>query len=191
MPRKKFLNVNGYRLIFFPEHHLAFSKGGNWDGYVYEHMVIAEKSLGRKLRKNEVVHHLNLNRSDNSKRNIIVLERGQHARLHMWINSGYPMFTNIKQEFRRARPRYCKICGNILLTSDSKVTCSNKCQKENERRKSKCPSKKQLMKYLREINNWAAIGRKYNVSDNAVRKWARKYNLPTKRLPRPIIRFPR
>jgi transposase-like protein len=42
------------------------------------------------------------------------------------------------------------------------------------RRKVERPSYEQLLGELREMS-WVAIGRKYGVSDNAVRKWLRRY----------------
>lgn len=38
------------------------------------------------------------------------------------------------------------------------------------------PSKEELEKMIKE-SNFCAIGRKYGVSDNAIRKWARKYGI--------------
>jgi hypothetical protein len=46
------------------------------------HRFIMEKILGRKLQKNEVVHHINQNRSDNRLENLLVLDRGKHVALH-------------------------------------------------------------------------------------------------------------
>lgn len=47
-----------------------------------EHILIAEKMMGRKLRKNEVVHHINGITSDNRNINLLVMTRGQHTSLH-------------------------------------------------------------------------------------------------------------
>ena len=44
------------------------------------------------------------------------------------------------------------------------------------KRKAERPSKQELKKEI-ENNSWLALGRKYGVSDNAVRKWARAYGL--------------
>ena len=44
------------------------------------------------------------------------------------------------------------------------------------KRKVQWPSKEELQN-LRSTLNWCAIGRKYGVSDNAVRKWAKRYGL--------------
>ena len=43
-------------------------------------------------------------------------------------------------------------------------------------RKVERPNREQLKKDI-GMNSWLALGKKYGVSDNAVRKWARKYNL--------------
>ena len=60
--------LNGYILIYRPKHARAFAKGKNngHRGYVYEHFVVAERSLGRPLRNDEQVHHLDLDRSNNA-----------------------------------------------------------------------------------------------------------------------------
>ena len=47
-----------------------------------EHVAIAECKLGRELKQNEVVHHIDRNRLNNSPGNLEVLTKTQHARLH-------------------------------------------------------------------------------------------------------------
>ena len=48
----------------------------------YVHRVVAEEILGRKLNADEVVHHVNLNKLDNSKNNLFVCNNKTHLHLH-------------------------------------------------------------------------------------------------------------
>lgn len=168
---KKVRILNDYRVIFKPNHHRAM-KNKCWDGYVYEHIYFAEHSLGRKISETEVVHHLDGNRSNNRCDNLLVLERSQHGKLHHWIDIGFP-YKNLNEENLRI-PSFCKVC-EITLQIDQEQYCSNDCR-AFDTRKVERPSKEQLKE---DINNmsWLAIGRKYKVSNNAAKKWAKKYEL--------------
>ena len=46
------------------------------------HRVIVENKLGRKLRKNESVHHIDGNKHNNNPDNLEVILRSKHARMH-------------------------------------------------------------------------------------------------------------
>lgn len=49
---------------------------------VMEHRLIAEKTLGRKLKRNEVVHHIDLNPSNNARSNLLICSSEYHNWLH-------------------------------------------------------------------------------------------------------------
>jgi hypothetical protein len=68
----------GYRCRYQPEHPRAHQ-----NGYVYEHILIAEKGLGRSLVRGEVVHHIDGNKLNNSPDNLAVLQsQAEHVKLH-------------------------------------------------------------------------------------------------------------
>ena len=68
---------NGYRLILCKEHPKA-----NYGGYVREHILIAEKHIGRFLKDFERVHHINGDRLDNNISNLKIMTDSEHKKLH-------------------------------------------------------------------------------------------------------------
>lgn len=66
----------GYRYIWGPNHHRA-----NCQGYVPEHIVVMETAIGRKIKKGEIVHHLNGKRADNRIENLFLFKnQSDHLR---------------------------------------------------------------------------------------------------------------
>jgi hypothetical protein len=83
----------------------------------------------------------------------------------------------------RNKPRRCPTCKILFRPSHrSQRYCSHACWVTSHemaainarRRKVERPSYEQLLADLRELS-WVAVGAKYGVSDNAVRKWLRRY----------------
>jgi len=60
------INERGYVRIYSPKHPNSVKN------YVYEHRLVMEKHLGRKLKKSEVVHHINEDTKNNKISNLML-----------------------------------------------------------------------------------------------------------------------
>jgi len=119
-----------YKCVYSPGH----SKANNI-GYVYEHIIMAEKTLGRSLPLGAVIHHWS-NKTDNKK--IVICENSSyHALLHAKTkalkNCGKPNF------------RKCWICGeyddpiNLIMNKKAYSYHHNECRKTYRRERRRCP----------------------------------------------------
>lgn len=69
-------------------------------GWIQEHRLVAEKTLGRKILPTEAVHHKNECKSDNSPDNLFVQDHGEHTRLHhIGAKRSGSALTNIRRSF--------------------------------------------------------------------------------------------
>lgn len=71
------LHQNKYWLVYTPHHPMCDNKG-----YVREHRLVVEKSLGRILERSEIVHHRNGDTLDNSIDNLEIVNRSDHMKIH-------------------------------------------------------------------------------------------------------------
>lgn len=79
----------------------------------------------------------------------------------------------------KTKPTQCSDCGEKICNDNNSGFCKKcivKYRASNWKRKVDRPSKEQLAEEIQKMT-WVALGRKYGVSDNAVRKWAKSYNL--------------
>lgn len=70
-----YINNYGYRVYYIGD---KSHKGG----YIAEHRIVMELSLGRRLREGEVIHHINGNKQDNRLDNLSLTSAGGHRNLH-------------------------------------------------------------------------------------------------------------
>ena len=73
-PKRVTVGKDGYRYIWL-------SDGSS----IKEHRFIMEQFIGRKLKPNECVHHIDFNRQNNDINNLLLMTRGEHSRLHREI----------------------------------------------------------------------------------------------------------
>lgn len=186
MSKYKQTIVNGYVSYYIPNYHLA-----NKIGLVYEHDMIAEIMLKRRLKKGEVVHHIDFNRQNNSVSNLIVFKtKGDHTAYHRGaeIELEGDVYVAKKLSF------ICPECGNPKTPNTQlcyKCYTSlpyNVLEKyypniKVQRKYIVHPSKEELFELLKS-KNFTQIGKQFGVTSNAVKKWVVKYNIDYKNIKR-------
>lgn len=110
--------------------------------------------------------------------------RGIHAGYYK-VPNNYQQFFNEEQaqrllqqneEIRHGKKHYCQRCGKILNTNASYcVECSHIMQQRVGR-----PSREELKQLIR-TKPFTQIAKQYGVTDNSIRKWCVKENLPSKK----------
>jgi hypothetical protein len=107
------ITSGGYVEIHMPSHHRARK-----NGYVFEHIVVAEKKEGRRMSRDECVHHADGNKENNSPENIIVIKRSAHSGQHARLRS-------------RKVEMICSVCHAPFYVKPShrekRKTCSKSC----------------------------------------------------------------
>lgn len=100
----RLMTATGYWQVWSPGHPRARK------GYVYEHILIAEKAVGRFLPVTVDIHHFNEVRSDNTNSNLVVCpnhayHRLLHARKRIVDRGGDPNREKICQGCKDLKPR--------------------------------------------------------------------------------------
>ena len=113
----KYISNDGYIMINIKIGHNDTS---GWSSYQKEHKVIIEQQLGRKLLKNEVIHHIDGIKTNNTISNLWLTDQKSHRKAHVSLrNLGFLLVQKHLIEFDSKNGHYIlsKQLENIALES--------------------------------------------------------------------------
>ena len=145
----------------------------------YEHILVAEQMLGRKLRGGECVHHIDHNKQHNTPDNLMVFASlADHARFH----AGGESYKYGDVWKARTPTRYCKFCGKQFTPRyHTQTLCSDECVK-NDRIANHTKSHtsiEDIITALKTANgNFLAVSRMIGITSSAIHKRLLKAGLP-------------
>lgn len=194
--------LNGYIAIYIPEHERAFD-----NGCVYEHILVAEDMLNRKLEPNECVHHIDLDRTNNTPANLMVFKTEKDhiafhggAKAELRDDGSYECEENRIDYFEYMNRTKSDIgnnikdIGSLIIIKDGYrynlcPVCKSKIKTIEAKTCIDCYNKikgknippKEVLSNLIYKQSFESIGRLFNVTGNNVKKWCKKYNLPCRK----------
>jgi len=143
--------------------------------------------MGRKIPLE--LHHKNMNHYDNRIENLQILCSNCHSLAHNYSNTtgkektfvnyksleksiGKEKTLKVKKEVLK---RFCEVCGKELTSKKQKHFCSYECSHKATRKE---PTIDELKNKLNELGwNKTKTGKYFGVTDTAIRKWIKKFNL--------------
>jgi Zn finger protein HypA/HybF involved in hydrogenase expression len=142
------------------------------------------------------LHHINGDSNDNQLHNLQILcpnchsmtdnYRGRNIKTKKtepteeWVNTTLKYVINKSddetKQIKKQEIKQCLTC-NGEYTGKSKKYCSIECYYEAKRINNTIPKVPELLEIFEKYKTFTSVGRHYNVSDNAVRKWCRNYGI--------------
>lgn len=97
----------------------------NANGLYPLHRVNAENKIGRLLNEDEVVHHIDEDKSNNSSDNLEVMTQSQHAKIHSPIRQDVILKCDNCQKTFAVKPHLAKL--RLRRNKSKKIFCSRSC----------------------------------------------------------------
>ena len=149
----------GYMYSYSPEHPLS-----NKSGKVMEHTYVMSNYIGRILKKDECVHHVDRVRSNNEISNLRLMTLTDHRALHA-------------KEVRVQTITVC--CGKCsstfeALESSHRKFCSTLCSHSNRERFSVTPERLEFLVWSMPTTKVAEL---LGVSDSAISKRCKRFGV--------------
>jgi hypothetical protein len=118
--------THGYVYVYHPNH-----PNSTINGYVLESKYFMSKTIGRAIKNNEIIHHIDGNIKNNNLENLQLMSRSEHAMWHgkrhnnlktfqFWPTRGEVICDGCGIKFYPKRPPRCK-----------QVFCSKQCWLSN------------------------------------------------------------
>ena len=151
----------GYMYSYSPDHFIA-----NAAGKVLEHVYVMYKTIGRQLRPDECVHHIDRDRANNDLSNLRLMTIAEHSLLHAIEDRGFKL-----------ENRTCPICSKIFECSakSDQIYCQASCAATNRAKFS--VSREDLYVLVWKMPT-TQVAKTLGVSDVAVAKKCKKLNVP-------------
>ena len=119
---------------------------------------IADEWNGKKISLH--MDHINGINNDNRLENLRILCPNCHSQTDTYCGRN-------RTETRERKKYYCEDCNVTMLNNCKRC---KKCYDKNRRKVKDRPSKEELLELLK-TNSFVSVGKMFNVSDNAIRKW--------------------
>ena len=135
------------------------------NGKLYQHHYVMGEHIGRALRPEECVHHIDRNRANNALANLRLMTKSDHTKLHAIEDRGY-----------KAETRYCRKCSKELIVSvkSNQVYCDRVCCDLDTRLFEIAPQDLHALVWSMPTTEVAKL---LGVSDVAVAKRCKKYGM--------------
>lgn len=128
------------------------------------------------------LNHINGENTDNRIENLEIICPNCHAQTPTYRRKNKKSAINKTKKDRYEKykntPVIVKVVNNCIVCgseTENKYYCSTKCYKSEQSKN--IPTIDEILESFKTEKSFCAVGRKYDVSDNAVRKWCKNYGI--------------